>query len=467
MLRANVGTARLARVRTGLSAVAASAAFFSLAGGAAPGEPRRGDADGIPEGYRLVYETSFEEAAALNDFRFTDPRAWRLGERDGRRALELHGASEYSPPHRSPANIALLSNLELESFVLDADLLQTGREYGHRDMCIFFGFVDPAKYYYAHIASAADEHAHNVFIVNRSPRVKVAGQTTSGVDWGSGKWHRVRVVRDAESGTVEVYFDDLSRPILSASDRTFPKGRVGFGSFDDTGMIDGFRIWAPKAPGRGRADVFAAAPLEPFEGEPDLGAEGFVPLFDGKSLAGWERAGGRASGRMEYAVEDGAIAGTCVPGQPNGFLCSEKTFGNFVFTCEVKIEVPVNSGIQFRSERRRADGRVFGYQCEIDPSERAYSGGIYDEARRGWLFPLWGKAYEKARRAFSVSGWNRFTIQARGRRLQTWVNGVPCADYTDTDPEHFTPRGFIALQVHGGERGRILWRGLRIRELPD
>lgn len=436
--------------------------FLGFALAALRGEEPGGS--GIPEGYKLVYEQTFKDSSALNDFRFTDPRAWRLGEFEGKKALELYRASEYEPPHRSPLSIALLFGLELESFVLEAELLQTGREYGHRDLCIFFGFVDPTRYYYVHMASAADENAHNVFLVKGSPRRKIGSQTTSGVAWGTGKWHTVRLARDAERGSIEVYFDDLSKPIMSAKDTTFPKGRVGFGSFDDTGMVGAVRIWAPKAI-RSLGDFFAAAPLDPPEAEPDLNAEGFVALFDGKTLSGWKRAGGRASGEMEFAAEDGAIVGTCVPGEPNGFLCTERTFGDFVFTCEVKVDVPGNSGIQFRSKAREADGRVFGYQCEIDPSDRAYSGGIYDEARRGWLFPLWGKAYEKARRAFSPSDWNRFTIQARGRRLQTWVNGVPCADYTDTDPEHFTPRGFIALQVHGGERGRIIWRNLRIREL--
>jgi hypothetical protein len=108
---------------------------------------------------------------------------------------------------------------------------------------------------------------------------------------------------------------------------------------------------------------------------------------------------------------------------------------------------------------------VYGYQCEIDPGDRRYSAGIYDEARRGWLFPLWGSAYEKARAAFQHGKWNRFTIKAKGRRLQTWLNGIPCADYTDADAEHFTPRGFIALQVHGGREGQIRWRKLHIKEL--
>jgi hypothetical protein len=422
-------------------------------------------AEGIPEGYKEVYQQDFERPRALNDFRYTDPRAWRIGEVKGNHALELHAASAYEPAHRSPGNIAVMFTMQLESFVLEADLLQTGREYGHRDMCVLFGFVDPSKYYYAHIATKTDDHAHNVMIVNDAPRTKISTMTTEGVDWGQEKWHKVRLVRDGANGTIEVYFDDMRKPIMTAEDKTFPKGYVGFGSFDDTGMIDNVKVWAPKAEAKAAAALFAAKPLKPIEEEPDLKADGFQSIFDGRTLDGWRRADGKASGRMEYKVEDDAIVGTCVPKEPNGFLCSEKKYRDFIFTCEVKFDVPGNSGIQFRSNQRADDGRVYGYQCEIDHSGRRYSGGLYDEARRAWLFPLWGEAYAKAREAFKEGEWNRFTIKARGRRLQTWVNGVPCTDYTDTDAKDFTPEGFIALQVHGGPQGQIRWRHLRIREL--
>jgi len=403
-------------------------------------------AENLPAGYQLVYEQHFEAPEALNDFRFTDPRAWRLGQQKGDRALELHGASEYKPPHRSPRNIALLYTMPLESFVMEADLLQTGREYGHRDMCLFFGFIDPAKYYYSHLATKVDDHAHNILIVNGKPRTKVSTKTTQGVEWGRNRWHKVRLARDVKQGKIEVYFDDMTRPIMTATDTNFPRGYVGFGSFDDTGMI-------------------AVKPLQPVEQEPEVKSDGFTSMFDGQTLVGWRLAEGKASGKMKYAVEQDAIVGTWVPGQPNGFLRTEKTYSDYVFTCEEKFDVLGNSGIQFRSLQREDDGRVTGYQCEIDPGNRRYSGGIYDEARRGWLFPLWGKAYEKARGAFQHEKWNRFTIKAQGRRLQTWVNGIPCSDYTDTDPKHFTPRGFIALQVHSGKQGQIRWRNLQIKEL--
>lgn len=430
-----------------------------------PGSPARADAAELPSGYVLVYEQDFAADAALNDFRFTDPRAWRRAERKGNGALELHGASKYQPPHRSPLNMAILLDVQLGSFVLEADLLQTGKDYGHRDMCVFFGFVEPAKYYYAHIATKTDPHAHNIFIVNEAPRTKISTKTTEGVDWGRDEWHRIRLERNAKDGTIRLFYDDMGEPIMTATDASFSRGYLGFGSFDDTGMVDNVKIWAPQASRRRAASLFAARPLQPIEEEPATDGEGFVSMFDGESLTGWKLADGKASGKMEYAVEDGDIVGTCVPGQPNGFLRTEKTYGDFLFTCEVKFDVLGNSGIQFRSQQREGNGRVYGYQCEIDPGDRRYSAGIYDEARRGWLFPLWGEAYDRARAAFRHGEWNRFTILARGHRLQTWVNGIPCADYTDTDPENYTPEGFIALQVHGGKQGQVRWRGLKIKEL--
>ncbi|MBI4582043.1 MAG: DUF2961 domain-containing protein [Planctomycetes bacterium] len=199
------------------------------------------------------------------------------------------------------------------------------------------------------------------------------------------------------------------------------------------------------------------------EPAPDIQADGFVPLFDGQTLDGWRSVNGTA----KYHVEDGSIVGVCDPGSKlNSFLRTQRTYRDFIFTAEVRFDVPGNSGIQFRSNQRDGDGRVYGYQCEIDQGqERRWSGGIYDEARRGWLNDLKGDANARAREAFRHDGWNTFIIQARGRRLQTWVNGIACADYTDNDAQAFTPEGFFALQVHAGRQGTIRWRDIRIKTL--
>jgi len=196
----------------------------------------------LPIGYKLLYEQNFENPATLQDFVMTDPQAWRITKKDGQSALELAAESKYQPAVRSPLNIALIADKVFGDFVLDAALLQTSKEYGHRDMCLFFGFQNPTNFYYVHIASAADEHAHNIFIVKNAPRTKIARQTTKGVDWGLDVWHNVRLERKAADGSIKVYFDDMTTPIMVAEDRTFDSGYLGFGSFDDTGMVRNIKV---------------------------------------------------------------------------------------------------------------------------------------------------------------------------------------------------------------------------------
>ncbi len=193
-----------------------------------------------------------------------------------------------------------------------------------------------------------------------------------------------------------------------------------------------------------------------------LAAGPWEPLFNGRDLAGWRVVNGSAP----YAVADGVIIGTTVTGSPNSFLATEKTYGDFIFECEVKQEVgPSNTGVQFRGLSRSdyQNGRVHGYQMEIDPSARAWTGGIYDEARRGWLYP--GDLNPRAQSAYRYGEWNRVRIEAIGPTLRTWVNGIAVAHVVDD----LTATGFFALQVHSigtktDEAGRrILWRNLRIQ----
>ncbi len=187
------------------------------------------------------------------------------------------------------------------------------------------------------------------------------------------------------------------------------------------------------------------------------------PLFDGKSLAGWKQLGGAA----KYEVVEGAVVGTSVPNTPNSFLCTEKDYGNFILELEVMVDSRLNSGIQFRSESRAdyQNGRVHGLQFELDPSDRAWTGGIYEEGRRGWLNNLEGN--DRARYAFKRDAWNRVRIEANGDHLRTFLNGVPAGDLKDG----MTPKGFIALQVHGVGKETtpmsVKWRNIRILEDPE
>ena len=198
---------------------------------------------GIPADYKLVYSQDFEKPDAIQEFTFSDPTAWKVTAGDKGQSLELTKQSKYETTVRSPFNIALITEKVVGDFILEADLIQTGKEYGHRDMCLFFGFTAPAKFYYTHIATKADSNAHNVLIVNEAPRKNFAKETTAGVNWGLNIWHKVRLER--KGAVIKVYFDDLAKPIMLAEESTFAKGHVGFGSFDDTGKVDNIKLWAP------------------------------------------------------------------------------------------------------------------------------------------------------------------------------------------------------------------------------
>lgn len=188
--------------------------------------------------------------------------------------------------------------------------------------------------------------------------------------------------------------------------------------------------------------------------------DGWHDLFDGKSLDGWSLVNGSA----KYSVEDGAIVGTSVSDSPNSFLATDEIFGDFILEFEAKLDTPLNSGVQFRglSTREYRDGRVHGYQLELDSSERGWTAGIYDEARRGWLYSLTRNPAATA--AYKFDEWNLYRIEAIGDSLRTWVNDVPAANLVDRE----TAEGFIALQVHGiGEDEsklgkQVRWRNIRI-----
>jgi hypothetical protein len=221
------------------------------------------------------------------------------------------------------------------------------------------------------------------------------------------------------------------------------------------------------------------------------GADGgeWIELFDGRSLDGWVVH----SGAAEYSVELGAIVGESVAGTGNTFLCTERPFGDFELELEFKVDEALNSGVQVRSEvfpeARRVEvagkaielpaDRVHGYQVEIDMDparDRWWTGGLYDEARRGWLSPAGeekssqGVAFTEQGRRLSRRGeWNALRVVARGPHIETWFNGEPRARLVDS----MTPRGFIALQVHGVGNDpakvglKVRFRKLRLRELGD
>lgn len=199
----------------------------------------------FPQGYQLLVDEDFEGDTDLSDFSMTDARAWKIQTEGDNHYLELLGGSEYASRVRSPFNIAVLKGMRFGDFVMEVDLLQTGKNYGHRDMCLFFSMKDATNFYYVHMAHTADPHAHNIFLVNDAPRVAIAEKTTGGIDWGDEEWHKVRVVRKVAEGTIQIYFDDMETPIMETTDTHFTYGGIGFGSFDDSGKVDNIKIWGP------------------------------------------------------------------------------------------------------------------------------------------------------------------------------------------------------------------------------
>ena len=196
-----------------------------------------------------------------------------------------------------------------------------------------------------------------------------------------------------------------------------------------------------------------------------IAQNGFINLFDGKTLNGWKRV----TGSGEYSVENNMIVGTSVAGSANTFLATEKEYGNFILKFDAKIDdTSSNSGVQIRSHFTADEnngnnkGRVYGYQCEEDPSSRAWSGGIYEEARRGWLYPV--TLNPSAQKAFKVGEWNHYKIEAIGNTIKTWINDKPVAYVIDS----VSHKGFIALQVHAvtdsGMAGKkMYWKNISIK----
>jgi hypothetical protein len=196
-----------------------------------------------PEKLPLVFADDFTKGAGR--WQPTDPKAWKVIDTKEGKAYSQFRNSKYRPPHRSPLNIALVKDLVVGDFVLEAKVQSTARDYPHRDMCLFFGYQGPAKFYYVHLARRSDDHANQVFIVNEAPRKKISTKTTPGTPWTDG-WHRVKVVRRIADGSIAVYFDDMKKPVMTATDRTFTWGRVGVGSFDDTGNWTDVKVHGTK-----------------------------------------------------------------------------------------------------------------------------------------------------------------------------------------------------------------------------
>jgi len=210
-----------------------------------PGKPVK-TLHGLP----LIFSTDFE-SGKTNYWEPTDKTAWKIIEQEGNHVYSLiKKRSKFEPPVRSPYNRSLIKDMTVGSFVLDVRLQSTIPEYNHRDLCLFFGYQDDAHLHYVHFGKRTDDHANQIFIVNDKPRTKISTKTTPGTNW-TDHWHHARIVRDVNSGKIEVYFDDMQNPVMTAVDKTFTWGRVGIGSFDDTGNFDHVLLYGEKVkPGK-------------------------------------------------------------------------------------------------------------------------------------------------------------------------------------------------------------------------
>lgn len=262
--QAQAGTGGTAVTAAGTGGQAAAGAAGSSSGSSPGGSTSAGSGgggneqppEGVPAGYKLVYSQTFAEPASLGDLVFANPTQWK---HDAAGFIASTGAS-YMGPFRSPFSVAIIKSIKVTSFVMDAEMLQTSPDGdAHRDMVFIWNFLSPSKFYYAHISTAHDGVAHNILIVNEADRKAISTTFSAGYDWGRNVWKKLRVVRDVETGAMSVF--DLAAPttaILTANDKTFTDGYVGFGSFDNSGQVRNVKVWAAtSAPGA--PDFFSPA----------------------------------------------------------------------------------------------------------------------------------------------------------------------------------------------------------------
>lgn len=196
-------------------------------------------------GLPLLFREDFQ-SGNLSRWEMSDPKAWKVVPHRKNFVLYQFTQSMNKPTFRSPYNRALIKDLVVSDCVLDVRLQSTGANVDHRDMCLFFGYQDPEHFYYVHLGKKADKYANQIFIVDGADRKKISLESTSGTPWNDN-WHHARVVRKASDGMILVYFDSMDQPVMKALDKSFDRGQVGLGSFDDTGYFDNILVYGVKA----------------------------------------------------------------------------------------------------------------------------------------------------------------------------------------------------------------------------
>jgi hypothetical protein len=189
----------------------------------------------------LVFQEDFEKGR--DRWETTDDASWDLESKDGNHTFSQNKRiSSYTPKVRSPHNIALVKDLKAGSVTITFRVRSTKDTGNHRDCCVFFGYQDPEHFYYVHLGAKPDPASGQIMIVNNEPRRPLTENKTP-IPW-TDQWHKVKLVRDVDRGSIEIFFDDMDRPVMTAKDSTFGKGRIGIGSFDDMNEFDDIRIYA-------------------------------------------------------------------------------------------------------------------------------------------------------------------------------------------------------------------------------
>ncbi|MBN1159206.1 MAG: hypothetical protein JXA61_07480 [Bacteroidales bacterium] len=205
-------------------------------------------AQNIPEGYMLQYEQNFSNSRALADFRFSNPDAWNISSSGSRYYLQYRNDTSYKPKVISPGIIGILDNYIFGDFIMEADLMPLGSDSLVSEICILLGIKDSLQYYYVQLANKINENTQGVFLVNKSHRLKITGDSTDkGIHsvFDKSTWYKIRIERDIVQRTIKVFYKDMTNPIMESRDYELVMGYIGFGAFSGSGCIDNLKIWAP------------------------------------------------------------------------------------------------------------------------------------------------------------------------------------------------------------------------------
>ncbi len=423
----------------------------------------------------LIFSDDFESGSASN-WIATDPAAWKIAQTDKGHVLSQFAKSNTKTPVRSPFNRSMIKDVTVSDFVLDVKLQSTVKDYGHRDMCLFFGCQDAAHLYYVHLGKQTDDHANQIFIVNNADRKKISTKTSTGTDW-TDNWHHARLTRDVKSGSIKVYFDNMTEPVMEATDTTFAWGQVGVGTFDDTGNFDDVFLFGTKVEPQVVAvvDQQQAQAVGKRAAPDNTPPEGFTALFNGKDLSGWKGLvkdiKQRKSMTAEQIAEEQkkadenmnanwkAIDGVLVFSGKGQNLCSAKDYADFELYCDWKIEKAGDSGIYVRGTP----------QIQIwDPDDPDQLKNGADKGSGSLWNNQKNPRFPDVKADNPIGQWNTFFVRMVGDKVtitlngKTVVNDVTLENFWEKDKPCYES-GPIELQNHGNT---LYFKNIYVRELP-